>query len=223
MIRTRPQGFTLFEVILALGLLALLTGAVYSISSAALDASRSTLDEQFAVRRLESFLRVTREAFLNLPREGSVFLRMTSSASGAPVPEMVFREAAGVFGISSLGGGSLILAARPRADGSRSFSMLRVPANMQGAELSRYSVDGPWVALLPGVERVKWTFFVNGEWREEWPEGAGRPLAVRLEMECRDVPGYPVDAQFWIPPLAAAPPPQAGPTPETSPTPAPTP
>jgi prepilin-type N-terminal cleavage/methylation domain-containing protein len=211
------SGFTLLEVILALGILAMLSGAVYSIAVAAMEATKATLEQQASVRRLESFVRVTRDAFLNLPSEGRIQLRITRSQSGAPVPEMVFEEAAGVFGIPSLGGGSLILAARPRADGSRTMSILRVPKNVQGVELDRLSASGAWIPLIPRVERVKWTFFFNGEWREEWPEGTGRPLAVRLQMDYLDLPGKSVDAQFWIPPLQAPPPPSEKPTPTPTP------
>jgi len=207
------RAFTLLEVILALGILAMLSGAVYSIASAATEATRATLDQQAAVRRLGSFVRVTRDAFLNLPREGRIQLRITRSQSGAPVPEIVFEEAAGVFGIPSLGGGSLVLAARPRADGSRTMSILRVPRGVQGAELERLAAGGGWVPLLPRVERVKWTFLTNGEWREEWPEGAGRPSAVRLQMDYLDLPGKMVDSQFWIPPLTAVAPAPPKPTP----------
>lgn len=217
----RPAaGFTLIEVVMALALLALLTGGVYAISSAALDASRSTLDEQFAVRRLESFIRVTRSAFQNLPREGEVFLRMGRAPSGAPVPEIVFREAAGLFGIPSLGGGSLVLAARPRADGSRTFAILRVPRDVQGREADRFLETGPWIPLLPRVEKVRWLFFQGGEWREEWPEGSGRPVSIRLQAEALDVGGRPIDVQFWVPQLSEAPPAQpAAPSPTPSPAP----
>lgn len=224
-VRTYPQrraAFTLFEVILALGILILLSGAVYSISSAAMEASKSTLAEQVSVRRLESFLRVTRDAFLNLPREGSIQLRISKSSSGSPVPEIVFQDAAGVFGIPSLAGGSLLLAARQRSDGSRTFAILRVPKDTRGADLERMQSEGPWIPLLPRVERVKWTFFANGEWKEEWTEGAGRPLAVRLELEYLEIPGKTIDAQFWIPPLrAAAPTPAPGPAPGPNPPPTP--
>lgn len=212
------RAFTLIEVILALGILALLTGAIYGITSASLDATRTTLDEQFAVRRVASFLRVTRDAFLNLPREGTVHLRFTRASGGAPVPELVFEEAAGLFGIPSLGGGSLILAARPRADGSRTFALLRVPKGIQGTDLERLSSGNNWLPLLPRVEKVKWTFLSDGEWKEEWPEGSGRPLAVRLQMDYLELPGVPVDSQFWIPELgqAAQPPPAPVPPPETT-------
>ena len=197
------SAFTLFEVILSLMILALLTGAVYSITSAATEASRATLEEQVSVRRMEAFLKVTRDAFLNLPREGRVQLRFSKSASGAPVPEIIFEEASGLFGIPSLGGGSLILAARPRADGSRTMSLLRVPKDLQGTELENLKAGTSWVPLLPRVEKVKWSFFANGEWKEEWLPENGRPLTARLQMEYLDMAGAKIDSQFWIPPISA--------------------
>lgn len=217
------SGFTLLEVIMAMGILAMLTGAVYSITMAATEASKATMDEQVSVRRVEAFLKVTRDAFLNLPREGSVQLRFSKSATGAPVPEIIFQEAAGLFGIPSLGGGSLILAARPRADGSRTMSILRVPKDLQGPELDRLKAGNDWIPLLPRVEKVKWSFFANGEWKEEWLPENGRPLAARLQMEIPDMGGSKIDSQFWIPPLAALASQDQTPGPSPSPSPSPTP
>jgi len=213
-----PAGFTLFEVILSMMILALLTGAVYSITSAATETTRAALDEQVSVRRLEAFLKVTRDAFLNLPYQGKVQLRFSKSASGAPVPEIIFEEAAGLFGIPSLGGGSLILAARPRADGTRTMSLLRVPKDLQGDELDTLKAGNSWVPLLPRVEKVKWTFFANGEWKEEWLPENGRPLTARLEMEYLEMAGSKIDTQFWIPPLSTVPQNQP-PAPQPSPAP----
>lgn len=211
------SGFTLFEVILALMILGLLSGAVYSITSAATEASSATMDEQVSVRRMEAFLKVTRDAFLGLPREGRVQLRFSKSASGAPIPEIIFEEASGMFGIPSLGGGSLILAARPQADGSRTMCLLRVPKGIRGTELENLKAGTSWVPLLPRVEKVKWAFFADGEWKEEWLPENGRPLTARLQMEYLDMPGAKIDSQFWIPKLTAAVQPPPAPNPKPSP------
>jgi prepilin-type N-terminal cleavage/methylation domain-containing protein len=214
-------GFTLFEVILALMILGLLSGAVYTITSAAFESTKATIVEQTGARRLEAFARITRDAFLNLPADAKIFLRMGKSSSGAPVPELVFSETTGTFGVASLGGGSLILSAKPRADGTRVFSILRVPANIQGSEYDRLLSQGAWIPLLPGVEKVAWTFWRQGEWVDEWPEGSERPTLVRLCFEYIDLPGSVLDLQFWIPPLA--PPQEAPPNQGASPTPQPSP
>jgi prepilin-type N-terminal cleavage/methylation domain-containing protein len=195
------SGFTLFELIMALMILGLLSGAVYSISTAALETTKAVISEQAGSRRLEAFLKVTRDAFSNLPADGKVFLRLAKSSTGSPIPELVFMETSGAFGVSSLGGGSLILAARPRADGTRTFSLLRLPPNSQGIELERLRSQGAWVSLLPGVEKVKWLFFKGGEWIEEWPEGAERLKMARLQFEYDKMPGASIDVIFWIPSL----------------------
>ena len=213
------SAFTLFEVILALAILGILTGAVYSVSSAAIEASKATLAERSSSRRLEAFLSVTRNAFLTLPRDGRVQLRFAHSPSGAPVPEVIFEQASGVFGIPSLGGGSLILSARPMADGSRTMAMLRIPKDTQGIQLQSLTSHGAWIPLLPHIERVKWSFLSNGQWREEWPPESGRPMVVRLQMEFLDMPGSKIDARFWLPPLVASMPTASAPAASPSPTP----
>lgn len=207
----RRAGFTLFEVIMALMILGLLSGAVYSIAMAALETSKSVMAEQSSARRLEAFLRITREAFLNLPADANLSLRMSQSTSGAPVAELVFADTSGAFGVPSLGGGSLILAARPRADGSRTFSILRIPAEIDTSTMERLVAKGDWVPLLPKVSRVKWFFFNGNDWVEEWPQGGGRPQLVRLQFTYDPMGAAPIDVQFWIPPLAPpqAPPPEA--------------
>ncbi|MFM8363642.1 MAG: prepilin-type N-terminal cleavage/methylation domain-containing protein [Verrucomicrobiota bacterium] len=208
---SQQKAFSLFEVILALMIIGLLSGAVYTISTASLESTKATMAEQTGARRLEAFVRIVRDAFLNLPSDARLFLRIAKSSSGAPVPEMVFAETSGTFGVASLGGGSMILSARPRADGTRAFSILRVPANVEGIEYDRLMEQGGWIPLLPGVEKVAWTFFNQGEWVEEWPEGSPRPTLVRLQFEYIDLPGSVIDLQFWIPPVV---PPQQAP-PET--------
>ncbi len=57
------SGFTLFELIMALMILGLLSGAVYSISTAALETTKAVISEQAGSRRLEAFFKVTRDAF----------------------------------------------------------------------------------------------------------------------------------------------------------------
>ena len=194
----KNKAFTILEVILSMAVLALLTGAIYAISMAAMQATQETLDEQLTIRRLEGFLRITRDAFLNLPANGSVYL---DSSNSNGIPDLCFEKASSLFGIPSLAGGTLMLSARARPDGTRTFSILRIPQTAQGNDRDRYYQDGHWTSLLPKVIKPHWSFFRNGEWLDEWPQGAGRPQLARLEMKLRGLHD-PIVAIFYIPPTS---------------------
>lgn len=194
----KNKAFTILEVILAMAVLALLTGAIYAISMAAMQATQETLEEQLTIRRLEGFLRITRDAFLNLPANGSVYL---DSSSNNGTPDLFFDNANSLFGIPSLGGGILVLSARPKPDGTRSFSILRIPKNVQGNDRDRLYQEGHWTSLLPKAIKPHWSFFSDGQWLDEWPQGAGRPQLVRLEMNFRAFHD-PIVATFYLPPIS---------------------
>lgn len=203
-------GFTLFEVVMAMMILGLLAGAVYSLATAALETSKAVKAEHQAAARLDSFLRILRETFVNLPPEAAVSFNMEESGSGVPVPEVVFERAPGAFGFPSMGTASLVLSARPLSDGTREFAlMLRQERNTPVPTRGDDS-DGMWVPLFGGVENVMWKFKRGSdEWVEEWPSGAGRPRMVRLSFDYAGMPGRPVDMQFWVP--AVEPPPKTAP------------
>lgn len=195
---------------MAMMILGLLAGAVYSLSTAALETSKAVKAEHQAAARLDSFLRIVRETFVNLPPDAAVSFNMDESGGGAPVPELVFERAPGAFGLPSMGTGALVLAARPLSDGSREFALMLRPEKNASFQTRGGDSDGIWVPLFAGVENVVWKF-KHGEddWVEEWPSGAGRPRMVRVGFDYAGTPGRPVDAQFWVPEVE--PPPQSAP------------
>ncbi len=212
------MGFTLLEVVLSMGILALLAGSIYAISNSAITASRTTMEQQLTLRRVDAFLRVTRDALLNLPAQATISLEVARGIGGDPEPRLTLRNVQGLFGVPSLGGSSLVLAAKPRADGSRMITMLRIPPKASGRKLEA-SLAAPGTLLLPGVRKPRWSFLSDDTWKEEWPEGSPRPTLVRLQFEISGIPD-PVEAIFFVPPVSALP---SGasptPTPPTPPTP----
>ena len=217
------RAFTLLEVVLSMGILALLAASVYAIASSSIGASRIAMDQQLILRRVDSFLRVTRDAFLNIPGQGSVYLQIAKAKGGEAEPQLVLGKVQGLFGMPSLGGGSLVLAARPKSDGTRTITLLRIPANANDRQVEA-SLAAPGVPLLPGVRKPRWSFFQNGEWTDEWPAGSPRPVMVRLHVEIDEIPD-PVEAIFYVPPVVTpqtgpqTPPPGIPPQPSPKPTP----
>lgn len=195
---------------MAMMILGLLAGAVYSLSTAALETSKAVKAEHQAAARLDSFLRIVRETFVNLPPDAAVSLNMEESVGGAPVPELVFERAPGAFGLPSMGAGALVLAARPLSDGTREFALMLRQERNATFQTRGDGSDGLWVPLFAGVENVVWRFKRGADdWVEEWPSGAGRPRMVRVSFDYAGTPGRPVDAQFWVPEVE--PPPQSAP------------
>ena len=217
------RGFTLLEVILSMGILALLAASIYAITSSSIGASRTAMEQQLTLRRLDAFLRITRSAFLNLPSQGTVSLEMGRGKGGEPEARLILGKAQGLFGMPSLGGGSLVLAAKPRPDGTRTISMIRVSSNLGDNELEKV-LSSPGTPLLPKVRKPRWSFFQEGVWKEEWPKGNPRPTLVRLQLEIDEIP-EPVEALFLVPPVVPPPtatqPEQAAPSPSPSPRPKP--
>jgi len=196
------RAFTLVEVVLAMGILALLATAVYAVTSSAIGASRAAMEQQLVLRRADAFLSVVRDALLNLPAEGSVSLEIGKSASGSAEQRLVLSKARNLFGVPSLGGGSLLIAARPMADGSRVLTLLRIPPGLREDQRDK-ALSARGVPLLPGTISPQWSFFSGGTWREEWPVGSPRPQLVRLKVQLREIPD-PIETLFYLPPLGAA-------------------
>jgi len=217
----QAKAFTLIEVVVSMGILALLAASVYAIVRSAINASQAAMDQQLQLRRVDAFLRVTRDAFLNLPAEATLTYAIEKGSGGQPEQRLTIAKARGLFGIPSLGGGSLVLAARPRSDGTRTITMLRIPPNAQPLDVE-HAMSAPGIPLLPGVIKPRWSFFSDGNWAEEWTDDSHRPSLVRLQFEMNELPD-PVDAIFFLPDVEAPPPPAPNVTSSPTPTPQPSP
>lgn len=196
-----PTAFTLVETLIALAIFALIASAIYTVSSASIEATTTTTQNLASEERLLTFLRATRNALLNLPARASVQLRFDNSA-GVGTPELVFRGAASPYGVASLAGGDLILAARPQADGTRTLSLLRIPRNTSTTELNLHRQKALWLPLLPRLDKVEWAFFQDGEWLPLW-ETDQRPKLIRLRFHRRDEADV-IESTFFIPPAEEA-------------------
>lgn len=196
-------------------IMALLAASVYAIASSSISASRTAMDQQLTLRRLDAFLRLTRGAFLNLPSSGTVFLQQGRSPGGEPEQQLVIGRAQGLFGLPSLGGGSLVLASRACADGTRTITMIRLPPNVRAPRTAQI-LTSRGIPLLPGVRKPRWSIYSNETWHDEWPEGSSRPQLVRLQMQIEQLPD-PVEGIFYVPPSMSPPTvPQVSVSPPTS-------
>jgi prepilin-type N-terminal cleavage/methylation domain-containing protein len=201
------KGFTLLEVVISMFILAILAGAVYAVVSSSISASETAMTQQLILRRLDAFLRVTRDAFLNLPATGTVTLEIGKSTDGSTEQRLVIAKPQGIFGLPSLAGGSLVLVARARADGTRTMTMLTIPAKVTDRERAD-ALAAHGIPLLPKILKPRWSFKTSPQdeqWKLELPTGSPRPILIRLQFEINDLPN-PVDTVFYLPPVSLPPP-----------------
>ena len=194
------SAYTLFEMLIALALFALIAAGIARVTTATIQATRAVMDNHVAEEQLSSFLRATRRAFFNLPAGATIELRYDSFNR---TPELVFIGASTPFGLPVFDGGELILSARMQDDRTRTFSLLRIPPNASAGDISRLRAPANWLPLLRGVDAVEWEIAQGEEWESEW-EGEQRPQLVRLRFTMLEQ-NETIEAIFRIPPATTPP------------------
>lgn len=211
-------GFTLLEVILALGVMALLTGAMFTLVQGAMQATAELHHRQNRMQEVNGLVELCGRAFRNLPGE-AVFEATMREEEGVYVQELLFLEAPRAFswGGSSQGLGMTLLSARPQLGGLLNLSLLwentetdeaASPLNMD--EASR------WLVLIADLHKVQWRFYDprSSTWMDEWKDSAARPSLVELTLNLAGET-EPIRSVFWVPALTKVPPPSIAPRPRT--------
>ena len=192
----------MIEMTVVLVIFVLLAGGIYTVVNAAIGASAVLSEENLRAQRLDAFVSLLRRTFHNLPATAQITGGVRSDGTG--VPEIVLRDAPGVFawGTGGPSAGTVTLAAVPRLGGGLQFSLLSLPSSLGEQERRDAVRDGKWLRLLPDLREARWRFYDEGQqdWREDWLEGMGRPPLVELTFKSlgEEIPRTYV---FWLPPV----------------------
>ena len=196
------RGFTLFEMVVVVGIFVLLAGGIYATVNAAVRATVTLSEENLQVQRLNAFVALVRRTFHNLPATAQ-FSGGIRADSGDGFPEIVLRDAPGVFawGMGGPSAGTVLLTARPRLGGGREIALMLLPGSLGEMERRDAIDEGAWLRLLPDLREVQWRFYdeTQQDWVDTWPEGTRPPLVeLNLSLLGEDVPRKYV---FWLPPV----------------------
>ena len=222
-LRRSKCGFTLLEVIMALPLLALLSGMVFGILRVSLKTAVETQKMQLENDELNRFITLCRNMFQNLPSTATVKLKITETGT-PPMQELTISGVpeAFSFGTNPLSYDDSILGLRPdlaAMEASESSERLfyaalsredLIPTDPSGNNSPIASTNGEgvaapddqgryWMPLLSGVTSMTWRAYKENEdiWEEEWSSSDLPPL-VELNLQLRGR-SLPLRAVFALP------------------------
>jgi len=220
--RRLSGGFTLLEVVIAMILLALFSGTLFSIVKGSVQAATQIEKVQQTNDQVNRFIALCRQTFQNLP--ASAILTLTVTQSTAPIQQEL--AISGMpecfpFGISPISYKETTLGMRPDFEATEASTeglavyyvgLSRedlIPTDTrQSAGVSRVSGEGIaaaddqgryWMPLLPDVTSLTWRFYKVEEdiWEEEW-DSTTLPELVEMNLLLRDR-SQPVRVVFALP------------------------
>jgi prepilin-type N-terminal cleavage/methylation domain-containing protein len=193
-------GFTLLEVLVALALFSLLSGALMLTVRNCLSGAAGLQQMQEREQTMAGFTELCSHTFRTLPAtaslEGGIF-----QVDGKFIPQVILRQAPQAFswGDDSQFQGESILSARAQTGGLFSLGLARVPTKNDtfGSE-----PEVRWLLLIKDIKEIKWRFYDPRQtrWLDEWRDGSTRPSLIELNLL---MPGekIPLRRVFWLPAL----------------------
>jgi hypothetical protein len=204
--RFRPWAFTLFEVMMALGVFVFLVGGIYFSVSSAVSSSIHLGTVQMEVRQQTAFVRFLREGFLHLPAGAKISLRTREAGGSGRAVELLIEPASGAFetGVLESQGSGVILAMIPDGKGTGCFSLQRFDSGLGENERDRSLEGGSWLRVLEDIQSVRWRFWDRRERKfiETWDHPEERPELVELNFSVTG--GNETTAVFRLPVLSAS-------------------
>ena len=197
---TKPRkGFTLFEVILATAIIAILIGSVFSISASSISLSESIVKAQDEQRHHTALNNYFYELFSNLPYESKVIVdtnednlpRLTIEHPGSYFPSFAKDEYASLFQVSLI------------KDRNGNFSLLSLWSSSNTPNDENTSPQQ--IRLVKNLSLLTWSLYSKQDhtWHPDWSSSQPRPTHIKLRYQLVN-DTTPRELMFWIPPRAKA-------------------
>ena len=230
--RRRSAAFSLFEIVVAMTILGIISSAVLSILWQAGDTATGIRELDQRDEEVSRFLTLLRESIENLPPDGT--LAMTpAEESDSGYPELVIGNSATGFTFGEIVGSSeeTVISLRPgkeSPDGLPTFDLAISRTDfepedtdgsgmvfgagtddfLQSDEQGRY-----WLPLLSGITAASWNFWNEEQqaWVDEWTDDEKMPVLLAFSFDDSFRP-VPLRVVFEVPEQASNPPAEASTT-----------
>ena len=201
----RSAGFTLFEMVVALGAFVLLIGGIFAIAQGSMELSNDLVAVQERSLVRQNFIDFVRRSFRTLP--GGAEVRLVVQQRGSTyVPTLNIINGGSSFtpGAALPPDTSVDLFAEERPGGYLRVSLRmldeRQTNSFRSGQNVRFSRDQPTIPLLDNVSRFEWRFYdaASNRWENNW-KSASRPVLAEMNLRLDD--GFESRSVFWLPPV----------------------
>jgi hypothetical protein len=238
--RRSVSGFSLFEIVIALAILGLLTGTLFGIVWKVGDASEEIRTFDMRDEQISRFLGLMRQSIESLPSGGT--MEMTAPEdTGTGFYEMTISGAptAFHFGDKIIGNGDTVIGLRPQtgpeldsafAEESDSPPLFEIAISREDFAPSDSDGDGMvfragddaflqadeegryWLPVLGGITEMSWRFWDSDQrdWIDLWEKDDVMPELLELSLNDRYRPA-PIRVVFEVPAHLSSPPAAAQP------------
>jgi len=176
-------GYLLLEVLLALAVLSIVVVMIFQIIQTTVKVTTDIDFLQIQQRKVDGICELMRRNFDSMPASCLFETRGTAGST-----QLVFRDAPFNFTWAKAGPsyGTVIIAARPQANGRIALSVLQEPGDSSSSPtLGDDDKKALWFPLLSNIEQINWRFFSqqNGKWTSDWPNSQSKPNLVELTLK----------------------------------------
>ena len=201
---TAPRGFSLFEVVIAMGLTGMLVGGVFAVGGGAVKMSRKVTRAQHTAMQQYAFTELVRKNFEQMPGNAQVLY----PEAGGGESELILSEYPLAFNWPGVPAGYQEVILRTARESRGSLKIVLQYLNEEEAEERSSNPIGTAtpedlgvsLSLMDNVRALQWEFWDTRteEWEVQWEDPSRRPSLVALNLELFDS-GEQLRSVFWIP------------------------
>lgn len=204
--KRRRAGFTLLELVLAIGILGLLMGTIFRLASGTIQATAAVITRQNEEITLDAFFTLMKRHFEGLP--GNCVMELTSEEVGTGIytSEMIFQNTPTAFnwGGVAISAEATVIAVERGEGGLFNIVLHYYDEQILDDEEDAAERDADPVAsitLISGLGYVDWQVLDGRtmEWAYEWDLAGRLPMQIELRM-AMGLNGEEIRRVFWIPP-----------------------
>ncbi|MEO8204736.1 MAG: prepilin-type N-terminal cleavage/methylation domain-containing protein [Chthoniobacterales bacterium] len=202
------KGFTLLEMTMAIGILALIVGGVMACVSACLQATEIVRRDRIHQEQCDALQSILSKSLMALSSDTVLRCSPADARTDEPAP-LRFRASQPVLNLmaSAVPAGwksESIFDWRRGADGTLTLRAGILSDQTLNTGFSSRdamaSSSQEWMSLLSGIQSVKLRFYDSekSEWVESWEKEDSRPALVEMSLSFSDA-SLPLHSIFWLP------------------------